>query len=151
MRKMMRSVIPFLVMAMTPVWSATTKSIVSDNVNVRGGPGLKHEVRFRVSLGYPILVEQQQGDWIRFKDWHGDRGWVSKDMVGDIKTVVILGTDANVRQGPDVSEPSVAKVSRGEIYKVLAQKKGWIKLGYYEDNQVVGWIREDLVWGIDSR
>ncbi len=127
--------------------AAAMKSIIGDQVNVRSGPGKKHEVLFKANLGYPIQVEQQQGDWVRFKDWLGERGWVTKDMVGNVSTVVVLGTDANVRRGPAASEAAVTKVQRGEIYRVLARKGGWIKLGYYEDSHEVGWIREDLVWG----
>lgn len=127
--------------------AAAMKSIVGDQVNVRSGPGKKHEVRFKANLGYPVQIEQQQGDWIRIKDWLGERGWVTKEMVGNVSTVVILGTDANVRRGPAASEAAVTKVQRGEIYKVLARKPGWVKLGYYEDSHELGWIREDLVWG----
>lgn len=148
MRKRMMVWISCWLLAMSPATQAASmKSIIGDQVNVRSGPGKKHEVLFRANLGYPIQVEQQQGDWIRFKDWQGERGWVTKEMVGNVTTAVVLGTDANVRRGPRASEASVTKVQRGEIYKVLARKNGWVKLGYYEDNEELGWIREDLVWG----
>lgn len=147
MRKLLMVSISLLLMAAPTVYGASMKSIVSDKVNVRSGPGKNHEVLYQANLGYPIQVEQQQGDWIRFKDWQGERGWVAKEMVGNVRTVVVLGADANVRRGPSGTEYSVSKVQRGEIYKLLAQKNGWVKLGYYEDNQEVGWIRGDLVWG----
>lgn len=147
MRKLIVSWIPVLLFAFSPVWGAPMKSIVSDKVNVRSGPGTKHDILYRANLGYPVEVEQQLGDWVKIKDWQGDQGWVSKAMVGNIKTVVVLGTDANVRRAPGRTESSLGKVNRGEIYKVLGKKSGWVKLGYYDDNQEVGWIREDLVWG----
>jgi len=147
MRKLVLWLMCSLLVAAPASFGASMKSITSDKVNVRSGPGKKHEVLFQANLGYPIQVEQRQGDWVRFKDWQGERGWVAKDMVGDTRTVVVLGTDANVRRGPGGKEASLVKVQRGEIYKVLGQKNGWVKLGYYEDNQELGWIREDLVWG----
>lgn len=138
---------PMLVIFSGLATAASMKSIVGDKVNVRSGPGRTHEVLFRANLGYPIQVEHEQGEWVRFKDWLGERGWVTKEMVGETRTVVVLGNDANVRKGPGAAEQATGKVQRGEIYKVLARKNGWIKLGYYEDSQELGWIRDDLVWG----
>jgi hypothetical protein len=39
------------------------------------------------------------------------------------------------------------QVSKGEIYKIFDEKAEWVKVGYYLENEVIGWIREDLVWG----
>ena len=39
------------------------------------------------------------------------------------------------------------QASKGEIYKIFDEKGQWVKVGYYLENEVIGWIREDLVWG----
>ena len=75
--------------------AAAMKSIVGDQVNVRSGPGKKHEVRFKANLGYPVQIEQQQGAWIRIKDWLGERGWVTKEMVGVIPLLSSVGRRPN--------------------------------------------------------
>jgi hypothetical protein len=40
-----------------------------------------------------------------------------------------------------------AAITEGEIYKVLARKGKWLKLGCYDGNDALGWIRSDLVFG----
>ena len=39
------------------------------------------------------------------------------------------------------------QASKGEIYKIFDEKGEWVKVGYYLENEVIGWIRQDLVWG----
>lgn len=129
-----------------PAW-ASMKSIGKDNVNIRSGPGLDKAVIFNAPLGYPIKIEKQMGSWIFFRDWEGDTGWVYNPLVSDVKTVVVLVDKANVRNSPGTKSNVVTNAAKGEIYKILAKKNGWIKIGYFFDNKPIGWIRKDLVFG----
>lgn len=137
----------FLFAASANAVSQTFRSITKDNVNVRSGPSTNHNVLFRVGHGYPIKVEQTKAGWIKFKDWEGDTGWVSEDFVGKTKTVVITKDMINVRSGPGTDKAAIRKVSRGDIYKVIKQQSGWIRVAYYDNNEPIGWIRQDLAWG----
>ena len=136
-----------LAVALSPCWGAPMKSIGKDKVNVRSGPGLKNEVLFQAHLGYPIEVDKRQGDWVHFKDWQGDTGWVYGPMVKNIKTVVVLKDKVNVRKGPGRLHKVVSKVNKGEVYKLFKKKGNWVKIGFYLEGEPIGWIRNDLVWG----
>ncbi|MBU4354976.1 MAG: SH3 domain-containing protein, partial [Proteobacteria bacterium] len=63
------------------------------------------------------------------------------------QTAVILVEEANIRKGPSLRKPVVMQASKGEIYKIFDEKGEWVKVGYYLENEVIGWIRQDLVWG----
>jgi uncharacterized protein YgiM (DUF1202 family) len=134
-------------LAWSPCWGAPMKSIGKDKVNVRNGPGLTNDVLFQAHLGYPIEVEKRKGDWVYFKDWQGDTGWVYRPLVKNIQTAVVLKDQVNVRKGPGIRYKVVTKVSKGEVYKIFRQKKNWVKIGYYLEGEEIGWIRGDLVWG----
>jgi len=54
---------------------------------------------------------------------------------------------ANIRSAASVNSNVVASATQGEIYTILAKEGDWIKLGYYQSGTVVGWIRNDLVFG----
>jgi uncharacterized protein YgiM (DUF1202 family) len=54
---------------------------------------------------------------------------------------------ANIRKGPSLRKPVVKQAAKGEIYKIFNEKGEWVKVGYYLENEVIGWIRQDLVWG----
>ncbi len=123
------------------------KSIGKAKVNVRSGPGLKHDVLFQVHLGYPLEVEQRKGDWVQFTDWLGNEGWVHRPLLSDIPTAVVLKEQVNVRRGPGLRHRVVTKVEKGEVYKILQHNGNWVKIGYYLEGDAIGWIRDDLVWG----
>ncbi len=127
--------------------ASNMKSITRDNVNVRRGPGQQHDVFYRAPLGYPIEVRRTEGEWIYFKDWVGDSGWVHRALVGNVKTIVIVPNEVNLRRGPGLQQPVLQKTTRGKIYKLLRSRDGWLQLGYYDDDEAAGWVRSDLVWG----
>jgi SH3-like domain-containing protein len=128
-------------------WASTMRSIAKDRVNVRSEPDMKSEVLFHAALGYPIEIEQQKKDWVYFHDWEDNAGWVYKPLVSSIQTAVITVGNANIRKGPNLRQPVVMQASKGEIYKVFGEEGQWVKIGYYFENEVIGWIRNDLVWG----
>jgi SH3-like domain-containing protein len=134
-------------MLVCPAGAATMQSIGKDQVNVREKPSLKSEILFEVSLGYPIQVEKQKKNWVYFTDYKDQAGWVYKPLISKTKTVVILVDKANIRKGPSLKKPVVMKASQGEIYKIFGEKGNWVNLGFYMENEKIGWIRDDLVWG----
>jgi len=127
-------------------WAAT-KSIGKDQVMVRSGPSLEHQVVFRASLGYPVEIKEKKGEWVLIRDWEGDTGWVFEPMLSEIRTAVVLSQVANIRSAPGNESDIKTKAHKGEIYKILDRKNGWVKIGYYHDGGEVGWIRQDLVFG----
>jgi SH3-like domain-containing protein len=141
-------VVAALVMMMVgPVCAATMQSIGKDRVNVRSKPDLHSEVLFELYVGYPIKVEKQQNNWVYFTDWKNQAGWVYKPMVSKTQTAVILVDNANIRKGPSLRKPIIMKAAQGDIYKIFGEKGDWVNVGYYIENEKIGWIRDDLVWG----
>jgi len=126
--------------------SAGAESISKDKVNIRSGPSIKNRIIFKAPLGYPIKVEKKKGEWVFFRDWENDTGWVHKRLVSEVETAVIRVKIANVRSSPGKEHQVAAKASRGEIYRVLERSANWLKLGYYFGGEVVGWVRSDLVF-----
>jgi len=126
---------------------ACAESISKDKVNIRSGPSLRSRIVFKAPLGYPIEVQKEQGEWILFRDWENDTGWVHKPLVSEVETAVVLVKKANVRSAPGKGSHVIAKVVRGDIYKILGKDGNWLKLGYYFGDEELGWIRSDLVFG----
>lgn len=122
-------------------------SIATDNVNARKGPGSQYDVFFTAGRGYPIRADQILGDWVRFQDWEGDHAWVTRRLVSTTRTAVIVGDDVNVRRDASLRAAAMAKAARGDIYKVLNERNGWVQLGLYDNGKAIGWVREDLTWG----
>lgn len=147
MRKIICLAAASVVLLVSPVLASTMQSICKDSVNVRSNPDLNSEVVFQASLGYPIQIEKQKSNWVYCTDWKNQAGWVYKPLVSKTQTAVVLVEDANIRKGPSLRKPVVMQADKGEIYKIFGEKGQWVKVGYYLENEVIGWIRQDMVWG----
>ncbi len=147
MRKIICLTVLSVVLLGSSVWAANMQSIGKDRVNVRSKPTLNSDIVFEASLGYPIHIEKQRNNWVYFTDWKSKTGWVYKPLISRTQTALITVEEANIRKGPSLRRPVVKQASRGEIYKIFDEKGEWVKVGYYLEDEVIGWIRQDLVWG----
>jgi SH3-like domain-containing protein len=147
MRKIIWLAVALVVLSVNPVVASSMQSIRKDSVNVRSKPNLDSEIVFQASLGYPVQIEKQKSDWVYCTDWKSQAGWVYKPLVSKTQTAVVLVEDANIRRGPSLRKPVIMQASKGEIYKIFGEKGQWVKVGYYLENEVIGWIRQDMVWG----
>jgi SH3-like domain-containing protein len=146
MRKSLFLILLWLGSLAVPGW-ASMKSIAKDNVNVRSRPNLQADVVFQAPLGHPVDIIRQEGSWLFLKDWQGSTGWVYRPLVSDIHTAVVLVDNANIRSAPGLKNRVVGQADRGEIYRIFEEKGNWVQIGYYFEREVIGWIRQDLVWG----
>jgi SH3-like domain-containing protein len=147
MRKIICVTAVSIVFLVSSAFAANMQSIGKDRVNVRSQPNLNSEVMFEASLGYPIQIEKQKNNWVYFTDWKNNTGWVYKPLVSGTQTALIMVEEANIRKGPSLRRPVVKQASKGEIYKIFDEKGEWVKVGYYLEDEVIGWVRQDLVWG----
>jgi SH3-like domain-containing protein len=147
MRKIIFFAMALVVLSVVPGLASNMQSIGKERVNVRAKPNLKSDVVFEAFLGYPIQIEKQQNNWVYFTDWKNNNGWVYKPLISRIQTALVLVDEANIRKGPGLNRPVVRQATKGEIYKIFDEKGEWVKVGYYLENEVIGWIRQDLVWG----
>ena len=147
MRKIIGLTVVLIFLLVGSVFASNMRSIGKERVNVRSKPNTTSEVVFEAFLGYPIQIEKQQNNWVYFTDWKNNAGWVYKPLVSRTQTALILVEEANIRKGPSLNRPVVKQASKGEIYKIFDEKGEWVKVGYYLENEEIGWIRQDLVWG----
>lgn len=139
--------VSWLIILMAPAW-ASTASIGQDKVNIRKAPSLKAEVLYQAHLGYPVALEKTQGKWVKIRDWQDKEGWVYKSLINDkVQTAVVVPEQVNIRKGPGLNYPVVSKAECGQVYKIFKEQQDWVQIGYYVENQVLGWVRKDMVWG----
>ncbi len=72
------------------------------NTNLRVGPSLRSEVHELVIAGSILVVEEEEGDWLkidRFGDTVWMANWVAYKRVGEAKQVATRFADLNCRKG----------------------------------------------------
>ncbi len=68
-------------------------------------------------------------------------------MVSKTRTAVVLADNTAIRKGPYPKKPVIKQASKGDIFKIFGEKGKWVEIGYYLENEVVGWVPRGLLWG----
>jgi SH3-like domain-containing protein len=119
-------------------------SVKANIANIRSGPDTNDTVIWQVEKYHPLNVVQKQGEWYLFEDFEGDRGWIHKTLLNNVKSVVVKNDTCNVRSGPGTQNDIRFTVDKGVPFKVLEEKKDWLHVVHADGDQ--GWIHRSLVW-----
>lgn len=138
-----------LIMILLPgeasVWAAPDRfSVTVREANVRSGPSLDARVLWRAELYYPLQMIKKQGEWIQFRDYEGDQGWIHQSVVGPAPSVITVKENCNVRANPSLEAPVLFTLESGIPLKVSRKEGKWfyIETGFGKK----GWIFDALVW-----
>jgi len=137
-------IILLLIIVFAGIANAERLAVSAPVANIRSGPGTGHNVLWKVEQYFPILVIEKSGEWYRFEDFEGDKGWVHQSLVGKIPAVVTIYDAANIRSGPGTDHPVLFSVEKGIPFKVLQRKDKWIQIEHADGDK--GWIHKSLVW-----
>jgi len=135
-----------VLLVLTSVAQAQRVAITRDVANVRSGPGTSHAIVWKAEKYFPFQVVDTQGDWFFVSDFEGDKGWVFKNVVAKIDTVIIRKgiSSGNIRAGAGTSHPVVFKANAGTPFKVLKRQGEWINIEHRDGDK--GWVHRNLVW-----
>lgn len=114
-------------------------------VNMRSGAGTEHEAIWKLNRGYPLIVTESKGDWLKVRDFENDEGWVAKRLTGKTPHFVVKSTTANIRSGPGTKYRVVGKAVYGEVLRTVERRSNWAKVR--NGDGLVGWVSRTLLWG----
>lgn len=120
-------------------------SIAGAEVNMRSGPGTRHEAVWALARGYPLAVTGRQGKWLKVKDFENDQGWVYRSLTNRTPHHIVKASVANLRRSPSTRAAIVGKALYGDVLRTLERRGQWIKVRH--EAGITGWIARRLVWG----
>lgn len=123
----------------------TMVSVKGSTLNMREGPGTNKAVLWELKRGYPLLITERKGRWIKVRDFEGDTGWVARSLTGNAPHHVVKSKVANIRSGPGAQHRIVGKAGYGELLRTREKRAGWVRVEREEG--VGGWIAKQLLWG----
>lgn len=135
--------IAVLALASSAVLAADYVSVAKNGVNLRSGPGTQNEAIFQLPLGYPLLVLERKGAWIKVQDYEGDKGWIQQSLVSTSPSVIVRVREAKIRSGPNASSSEVGKAAKDVILSKAGTQGVWVKVAH---PNLTGWIHKDLLW-----
>ena len=142
--KVQSIIILLLIIVFAGVANAERLTVSAPVANIRSGPGTDHNVLWKVEQYFPIFVIEKVGEWYRFEDFEGDKGWVHRSLVGKIPAVITKKETSNIRSGPGTTHPVLFTVEKGIPFKVLKRESSWIHIEHADGDK--GWIHKSLVW-----
>jgi len=124
---------------------AERMSVDADKANIRSGPGTdKYDVLWEVERYHPVEVIRKQGDWVFFRDFEGDEGWIHATLLGKSATVITRTDMVNIRSAPGTQYDVIFKAERGVPFRVLKRQGDWIHIRSTDGDE--GWIHKNVVW-----
>lgn len=135
-----------LIICLLPASAALAErlAVKGSVANIRSGPGTNYDVIWQAEKNYPLEVIQTQGDWILFKDYENDKGWISKGLTVKTQSVIVKNQTANVRSGASTNHPIVFKAQKGTPFQVLKKDGQWYQVKHADGD--TGWISSTVVW-----
>ncbi len=136
----------FLVLAV-PAMAGEFRSIAEDGTVMYDAPSVRARKLFVTSRYYPVEIVVNIDNWVKVRDLAGDLAWVEKKALSDRRTVTVVATLADIRQGADDKTPLVFQAQRGVALEVAElSASGWVKVRH-ADGQT-GYIKISQVWGL---
>ena len=119
-------------------------TVKSGVANVRSGPGTQYEILWKVEQYHPLEVLTKSDQWIQFRDFEGDIGWIHGSLVAGIPAVITRSDKCNIRAGAGTKFKILLTVERGIPFKVLKRQGKWLQVRHADGDQ--GWIHKSLIW-----
>ena len=92
----------------------------------------------------PVTILEKKGQWVRFQDFEGDKGWIHSSLLSQTRTIIIKVNQCNIREGPGTQFEIAFTVDKGIPFKVLQKKGQWLQIEHQDGDK--GWVFDTLVW-----
>lgn len=121
--------------------SVTQASILYDSPSRHGKP------LFVIARYTPVELVVAIEGWTKVRDSSGALAWIEKAALTDKRTVIVNGSQAEVRAKPDASAPVVFQCDKDVALDLLeAGPPGWAKVRHRDGAS--GYLRASAVWGL---
>ncbi len=134
----------------------TRPYVTLENTKVRTGPGTQFRAIADVGRDAKVNVVGRDGDWVLIVSKKGNApGYIEMASVkawdGEVKETLdpqVEGkyeaiADTQVRSGPGLHYPVVAKIAKGTKLNVVEEEKGWLKVESKRGNKP-GYVEADM-------
>ena len=120
-------------------------SVARPSINMRSGPGTRHQALWKLVRGYPLEVIGGKGKWSKVRDFERDEGWIYRPLLSKVPHHIVKAKDVNIRSGPSTRTKVIGKASYGDVLRTVEKRRNWVKVR--NAGGLVGWISRRLLWG----
>lgn len=120
-------------------------SLVSNEVNMRTGPGLKYPITWvLVRENLPVEIIREFDTWREIRTIDGDEGWVHQSLLSGKRTAIVSPYTRRIYVDPSENSRPLAEVQPGVIVDLDECEAEWCKVDILNYD---GWMHKDALWG----
>lgn len=135
-----------LIPTFTLASTVTFVSLKSSEVNMRVGPGKEYPISWVFMRAYlPMILIAEFDQWRKVKFLDGTTGWVHKNMISQKSTAILLQDTIMYRHAS--KRHPIAKLEKGVVVRVIKQENEFVKI---EIGNLRGWLKRDVLWGLEN-
>lgn len=126
------------------------RTLKSDEVNVRTGPGLRYPIAWVYKRQYlPVKIVERFEYWRKIEDFEGEEGWVHKSLLsGKRYGMANRQQIVKIYRKPNASSSVVAQIERHVIVMLSECNARWCKIHH---GDIKGWMQKKKLWGVKSK
>jgi N-acetylmuramoyl-L-alanine amidase len=137
----------------------STITVKTDDLNVRSGPSLNHDIITTLKKGEKYPLVKENGDWMQIALSKKKKGWVAGYLVTQNKEDIILTSTSetekkeptssktgiitvdslNIRSKPALNGEIIGKLQKNSSVEIISETNDWIEILY---NGQSAWISD---------
>jgi SH3-like domain-containing protein len=124
-------------------------SLRSGETNIRSGPGQNYPIKFTFKIkAIPVKVISEYDNWNEVRDYQGQTGWVSQNLLTKKRTLMVRISEAsiNMYNKSSVKSKIIFKLENNVIGDYLGCADNWCEI---KINGKKGWVEKSNLWGAD--
>lgn len=125
-------------------------SIAAGKARMRTGPARSYPSTWlyrRVGLPVKVIDVYQGGQWYKVEDPAGTQGWMLRALISDVRTGIVLGGIAALRDSPGEDGRVLWRAAPGVVGRLSKCARGWC---YFEvRGRGGGYVESVRLWGVE--
>ena len=128
-------------------------SLQAKEVRMRTGPGRNYPISWKyVRPGLPVKVVENFKEkgagaaWRKVEDPSGTQGWMQANLVSEVRTAMVMGDIAELRDRPRYGGKVNWRAAPGVVGRVSQCGNGWC---YLDVKGRGGFVEISHIWGVD--
>ena len=117
----------------------------------RTGPGREFPIKYELKQrSYPLEIVAEFNNWRKVRTQNNFNGWVHTQLLSSFKSGLIID-DTLLKRIPSNRSLSKARLLRGLLIKIKKCKIQWCKVEINHNNNFVGWVQKEKIWGATEK
>ena len=117
----------------------------------RTGPGQEFPIKYELKQkSYPLEIVAEFNNWRKVRTQDNLNGWVHTQLLSSFKSGLIIN-DTLLKRVPSNKSLTKARLLKGLLIKIKKCKIQWCKIEVNHNNNFVGWVKEEKIWGATGK